>query len=676
MITSPVRMNFEEHMQDKSKTKDQLINELEEMRQRISDLEKSENRYRTFFDQTSEGIYCLEFGQGISIHLPVEEQIQKCYEYGYLAECNDVMARMYGYSCAEEIMGTRLVELHGGSDNPQNIKEWQNFILSGYRVVDSETEEVDKYGNRNYFLNNSVGVVKDGYFLASWGTQRNITERRLIEAQLSIRNQQYKTFIENHLFGIWRVDFKEPIPTTDSPKKIARAILDTGFMAECNEILLGMYGLKLKKELVGKPIKELVIDQDAFIKRLSKVAKNNFRAEMVDTEEVDSKGDVRHFRNSYFGYTNDKTLHWLWGLQLDITDSKRMEEALRESEEKHRILFETMTQGVIYVEENGEIRDVNPAAGRILGLTSDQIKSRTAYDPAWKAVREDGSDFPGEIHPSMIALKSGQEVRNVVMGVFRPGSKDYRWININSVPQYTSGNTNPFQVYSIFEDITDRKLEEDQIRKDLKENRVLLKEIHHRVNNNLKIVGSLLSLQANFIEDDDTRDIFDESRNRVHSISLVHEALYRSEDSDKISFEEYIQILARHLYHVYNPEPGKIDLDVKVENIFLGIDLAVPCGLIINELVSNALRHAFPPSFKGKGKIQITLYPTESGEIELIVKDNGIGIPENLGITNTKSFGMQLIIILARDQLKGKVSLDRIGETKFTIRFNPEVEVE
>jgi len=583
---------------------------------------------------------------------------------------------MYGYSCAEEIMGTRLVELHGGSDNPQNIKEWQNFILSGYRVVDSETEEVDKYGNRNYFLNNSVGVVKDGYFLASWGTQRNITERRLIEAQLSIRNQQYKTFIENHLFGIWRVDFKEPIPTTDSPKKIARAILDTGFMAECNEILLGMYGLKLKKELVGKPIKELVIDQDAFIKRLSKVAKNNFRAEMVDTEEVDSKGDVRHFRNSYFGYTNDKTLHWLWGLQLDITDSKRMEEALRESEEKHRILFETMTQGVIYVEENGEIRDVNPAAGRILGLTSDQIKSRTAYDPAWKAVREDGSDFPGEIHPSMIALKSGQEVRNVVMGVFRPGSKDYRWININSVPQYTSGNTNPFQVYSIFEDITDRKLEEDQIRKDLKENRVLLKEIHHRVNNNLKIVGSLLSLQANFIEDDDTRDIFDESRNRVHSISLVHEALYRSEDSDKISFEEYIQILARHLYHVYNPEPGKIDLDVKVENIFLGIDLAVPCGLIINELVSNALRHAFPPSFKGKGKIQITLYPTESGEIELIVKDNGIGIPENLGITNTKSFGMQLIIILARDQLKGKVSLDRIGETKFTIRFNPEVEVE
>jgi len=494
-------------------------------------------------------------------------------------------------------------------------------------------------------------------------------EQKLIEEKLSIRNQQYETFIENNLFGIWRVDFKEPVLTTLPPKKIAMKILETGYIAECNEILLDMYGYKSKNQFVGTPIKELVIYRESFIKRLSKVAKNNFRAEMVYTEEVDSTGNIRHFRNSYFGNVQGKKLNWLWGLQLDITDRKRVEEALRESEEKHRSLFETMTQGVIYVGAKGEILTANPASERILGLSCDEIKSRTAYDPCWKAIHEDGSDFPGETHPSMFVLKSGREVRNVVMGVYNPESDEYRWININSVPQYTQGKSKPFQVYSIFEDITDRKQVEEQIQKDLKEKKYLLKEIHHRVKNNLKIVSSLLSLQADYIKDKHTRDIFDESRSRVRSIALVHEELYQSEDSSKISFKRYIEILTRHLFNVYNPEPGRVELKTRTEDVSFGIDLAVPCGLIINELVSNALKHAFPPSIKRKGQIEIALRQKETDEIELIVKDNGVGISEKLDIRHTESFGTQLVIILVKDQLNGKITLDRKGGTKFTIVF-------
>jgi PAS domain S-box-containing protein len=148
----------------------------------------------------------------------------------------------------------------------------------------------------------------------------------------------------------------------------------------------------------------------------------------------------------------------------DITERKRTEEALRVSEEKHRTLFETMMQGVVYQDSNGRIVSANPAAERILGLTLDQMQGRTSMDPRWKAIHEDGSDFPGETHPSMVALKTDKEVRNVVMGVFNPNSEEYRWININAVPQFKPGEAKPFQAYTTFEDITERKRMEEEIR--------------------------------------------------------------------------------------------------------------------------------------------------------------------------------------------------------------------
>jgi PAS domain S-box-containing protein len=147
-----------------------------------------------------------------------------------------------------------------------------------------------------------------------------------------------------------------------------------------------------------------------------------------------------------------------------ITERIQAEESLRLSEEKHRTLFETMTQGVVYQDSNGRIVSANPAAERILGLTLDQMQGRTSADPRWEAIHEDGSDFPGETHPSMVALKTGKEVRNVVMGVFDPNSEEYRWININAVPQFKPGETKPFQAYATFEDITERRRLEEGLR--------------------------------------------------------------------------------------------------------------------------------------------------------------------------------------------------------------------
>jgi two-component system cell cycle sensor histidine kinase/response regulator CckA len=165
------------------------------------------------------------------------------------------------------------------------------------------------------------------------------------------------------------------------------------------------------------------------------------------------------------------------GTVVDITERKRAEEALQESERKYRTLFETMTQGVVYQAADGQIISANPAAERILGLTMDQMQGRTSVDPRWKAIHEDGTGFPGETHPAMVALKTGKEVRNVVMGVFNPSKAEYTWINIDAVPQFRSGEEKPYQVYTTSEDITERKRAEQALRESEEKSRNIIESI-------------------------------------------------------------------------------------------------------------------------------------------------------------------------------------------------------
>ena len=216
---------------------------------------------------------------------------------------------------------------------------------------------------------------------------------------------------------------------------------------------------------------------------------------------------------------------------------------------------------------------------------------------------------------------------------------------------------------------TVRRQAQKQLKVSLKEKEVLLKEIHHRVKNNLQIICSLLRLQSVHVKDKQALELFEESLNRVQSIALIHERLYQSQDLACIDLAQYIDSLANGLYRIYNHQPDRITMDVEVEDVSFEINRAVPCGLIINELISNALKHAFPPDWKGKGKIKILIRPCGDNMIEMSVSDNGIGMPKDFRVGKSESLGMHLVHILVKDQLDGKIRLNRRGGTKFQVTF-------
>ncbi len=214
------------------------------------------------------------------------------------------------------------------------------------------------------------------------------------------------------------------------------------------------------------------------------------------------------------------------------------------------------------------------------------------------------------------------------------------------------------------------KLAELKIKASLHEKEVLLREIHHRVKNNMQIISSLINLQAQQIGDDQYVEMFNDSRNRIRSMALVHEKLYHSEDLSNISFRDYAQSLINDLFAFYETHSGQISIEADLEDIRLSIDVAIPCGLIINELVTNSFKHAFPGSRKGTIFIQFSRANLEEEEgFTLTVRDNGAGIPENLDIRNTKSLGLQLVTSLAEHQLRGTIEVTNDNGTEFRIQF-------
>ncbi|MBU0675848.1 MAG: hypothetical protein KJ950_14515 [Proteobacteria bacterium] len=216
-------------------------------------------------------------------------------------------------------------------------------------------------------------------------------------------------------------------------------------------------------------------------------------------------------------------------------------------------------------------------------------------------------------------------------------------------------------------EIAERAKAEEQIKASLEEKEMLIKEIHHRVKNNMQIVSSLFRLQLRQIDDPKALEILKDSQSRISTMALVHKTLYQPRNLNSISLHDYIRELALSIFDSYGVDPERISLKTDLETVVLDIDTVMPCGLIINELITNAIKYAFPDD--RKGEISLVLAKTEGDEYVLSIRDNGVGIAKDLDIRRANSLGLQLVINLTENQLRGKVTLNREGGTEFVIRF-------
>ncbi|MBI4813898.1 MAG: PAS domain S-box protein [Methanobacterium sp.] len=218
---------------------------------------------------------------------------------------------------------------------------------------------------------------------------------------------------------------------------------------------------------------------------------------------------------------------------------------------------------------------------------------------------------------------------------------------------------------SIARDITERNRMKEKIQLSLEEKEMLLREIHHRVKNNLMIISSLLNLQSRYIKDEEVLNVFKDSQNRARSMALIHDRLYQSSHLKSIDIGEYIQTLASDLFRTYATDSDRVKLNFNVEEVMIDINTMIPLGLIVNELLSNCLKHAFPND--RSGQIDIGFHYNHP-KYRLTVTDNGVGFPENIDYKNTKSLGLRLVNILT-DQIDGNIELKRDKGTEFTIEF-------
>ncbi len=358
-------------------------------------------------------------------------------------------------------------------------------------------------------------------------------------------------------------------------------------------------------------------------------------------------------------------------LENEIAVRKELEERMRLdahkielAEIKFRGPLELAPDSIIIINTNGDILLINSQAEKMFGYNKDEligkpvetlmperirethVSHRKDYyaDPLIRPMasnldilcrRKDGSEFPSEISLSPMESEEG------------------------------------LLVISAIRDISDRRQTEEKIRASLKEKEVLLREVYHRVKNNMQVISSLLSLQSQYIEDKKIAEMCRETQNRIRSMALVHEKLYHSKNLVKIDFNEYIKDLANSLLRSYRETAGKVEVKVNTNNIFLGLDSAILCGLIINELVSNSIKHAFPVGRMLEEKrcqIRIEIYRIDPDIFELIVSDNGVGMSVDIDLDKTETLGLRVVRGLT-EQMHGRIELQRKEGTEVRIRF-------
>ncbi|MCK9195848.1 MAG: PAS domain S-box protein [Syntrophales bacterium] len=401
-------------------------------------------------------------------------------------------------------------------------------------------------------------------------------------------------------------------------------------------------------------------DRDMFLEEVQtgilgeKPYNTEFRIEHTD-------GTVRYIKaNGIVIRDMDGKPSRMIGLNRDITGRKRVDKTLLESEERYRTLVENASDIVFRTDDTGHFTYVNPAGLRVIGYQEEELIGKhypifIRPDMRDEAIKFFGRQFVKGIKNTYteypVLTKEGHEL----------------WFGQNTQSIVEDGHLIGFQAVS--RDITDRKLAEEKVRASLLEKDILLGEIHHRVKNNMQVISGLLDLQARSSGNAELTGMLNESQSRIRSMALVHEKLYGSKDFSRIDLTGYVRTLSKELFQLHKINPGEIDMIVQTADggVYVDINKAIPCGLILNELISNVLKHAFPGD--GPSELRIIIHETKNREIEIVVRDNGLGLPDDVDIHQPRTGGLYLVYGLVQNQLGGQIEVRQGAGTEFWIKF-------
>ncbi len=523
-------------------------------------------------------------------------------------------------------------------DRARVNKKIQNVLVQNFNSYEYEARMLHADGTYRWVNVVGFSIERDPHGKATriLGIRTDITKRKHSEKALRASEKKYRDLFEESFDGLF----------ITSPE---------GKILDMNKKGIKMFGYDTKEEIMSLDLASDIYADPSDRKSILSMINEQGSAEYEVV--VKKKNGDKMITQCSLTAVKDETgqINSYRGIIRDITERKKADEALRLSNNYNRSLIEASLDPLITIGPDGGVNDVNMATEKVTGYSRVELI---------------GSDFS-------VYFTEPEKAREVYQLVFKDGFvRDYplkiqhKNGDVTSVlynaSVYRDESGDVVGVFAAARDVTKLNKAKNDLKKTIKEKNVLLSEVHHRVKNNMQIISSLLNLQTHYVSDDKTISILKESQDRVKAMAILYEKLYLSDDLTEINFEEYIQGLIKGLFYTHNVEEGQISTTIEIENIFLNIETSIPCGLIISELVSNSLKHAF--SNGRKGKISLSLQSV-GDKFELIVSDNGIGFPEDLDFRNTDSLGLQLVNNLV-NQIDGEISLEKSHGTQFKILFH------
>jgi PAS domain S-box-containing protein len=595
-------------------------------RKRVEEaLRASELRFRELFNSMS---------SGVAVYRAVDNGADfEFVDFNHGAEVIEKIDR-------QQVIGRRVTEVFPGVHEFGIIevfrRVWQSGNPEHYPMAQYRDERIASW-RENYVYRLPTGEVVAIY--------DDVTSRRQAEEAVQDSEARLRTLVQTIPDLIWLKDVQ-------------------GVYLACNPMFERFFGAK-ESAIVGKTDYDFVDRQLAdFFREHDRIAmaagKPSSNEEWITFVDDGHRALLETIKTPMYG--KDGSLIGVLGIGRDITERKKAEEALAESEQKFRDIFNNTTDAIHIHEINpdstpGRFTDVNEVACLMLGYTREELLAKTPleittdyHDPPLEKIfedqrtlgmarfetehrKKDGTIIPVEVNTHVVTIQG----RNVMLGVVRDMTEHKR-------------------AEALLRDFNKEleqqvKSQTEEINASLQEKILLLREIHHRVKNNLQIIISLVNLQMRKIDDEQLRQVMQETQNRVRAMSLVHEKLYQSTDIGRINLADYTRFLATQLFTFYGVNSRHVQLQIDIGQIMLDINTAIPAGLVINELVSNALKHAFPDN--RPGLLAIAAHE-EGGTIHLTIRDTGVGMQPGFNWRESPSLGFRLVTSLV-DQLNGTI---------------------